>query len=367
MKILLVTGIYRPDIGGPATFIPILAQYLMNEANNIEVLTLKDKSSKIEPELWPVIRVSRDQLLIFRFLRTFFILCKRFKKNDLVFANGLFEQTALVLFFRRKKSIAKVVGDDVWHRALNRGATNLSLIEFNESTLKFYDKIQRSFLVWSLNRFDEITCPSQQLEKIIRKWGVRRPISVIHNGVAIIKCKKQIKHFDLVTVSRLIPLKNIDKIIRIASDSGAKLAVIGDGPKEDELKTYAKFLDADVTFMGSLNNTQVMKILCQSRIFMLLSDHEGLSFSLLEAMAARLTPIVSNITGNTAVVTDMDTGLVVDATNHIKNVSVVKNLLKSPLILQKFGESAAAKVTHDYSQKNQIGKIIELISHVYFK
>jgi glycosyltransferase involved in cell wall biosynthesis len=363
MKILLVCGIYRPDIGGPATYIPTLAERLLNEMHQVEVVTLKNESSIIESEPWLVNRISRNQLLILRFIRTCVMLLKRSKEVDVVFANGLFEETAITLLIRKKRSVAKVVGDDVWHRANNRGTTHLSMVEFNNSKLGINHKLQRSFLTWSLNQFDEITCPSKQLEQIIINWGVRSPITVIPNGAPNVECKNKTKVFDLVSVSRLIKLKNIDRVIRVASECNASLVIVGNGPEENELKIYARSLNANVTFTGSLNNSEVMGVLCQSKIFMLISDHEGMSFALLEAMAVGLAPIVSNVTGNTAVVSNTITGLVVNATNHEEIVEAVKNLLNAPLILKKISESAMIKVKNEYSQESQIKKMVRLILH----
>ena len=47
MKALLITGIYKPDIGGPATYIPKLASRLTELDIEVEVITLKNSSSVI--------------------------------------------------------------------------------------------------------------------------------------------------------------------------------------------------------------------------------------------------------------------------------------------------------------------------------
>ena len=45
MKTLLISGIYRPEIGGPATYIPALATEIQTQGGSVEVVTLKHSSA----------------------------------------------------------------------------------------------------------------------------------------------------------------------------------------------------------------------------------------------------------------------------------------------------------------------------------
>ena len=46
MKVLVSVGIFPPDIGGPATFVPKIANYFQNELNyEIDILTLSDSKN----------------------------------------------------------------------------------------------------------------------------------------------------------------------------------------------------------------------------------------------------------------------------------------------------------------------------------
>jgi hypothetical protein len=57
------------------------------------------------------------------------VIYHKSKSCDVIFANGLFVETALAIVFRRGKTkgIAKIVGDTVWDRAVNQGKTILCL------------------------------------------------------------------------------------------------------------------------------------------------------------------------------------------------------------------------------------------------
>ena len=43
MDILITVGIFPPDIGGPASFVPKIAKYLINKGHNVKIICLSDK------------------------------------------------------------------------------------------------------------------------------------------------------------------------------------------------------------------------------------------------------------------------------------------------------------------------------------
>ena len=362
MKMVLISGIYRPEIGGPATYIPLLAENLMALKHNVEIVTLKDSSAAKQNEPWPVNYINRDQFLFIRFLKTVALILTRIKSVDVIFANGLFQETAIASLLLRKRSVAKIVSDPVWDRALNKNENPLGVVEFNSSSLNFKHKLQRLFLRWSLNRFNVVTCPSIQLKNIIENWGVYRPIEFIPNGVLLVTDKSADSDFDLVTVSRLISLKNIDKMIRASLKTNVSVAVVGSGPEEYNLRKLATSLGAKVTFFGQLDKNEINKILLRSKIYLNLSDHEGLSFSLLEAMSSGLPSIVSNIEGNMNVITDGRNGIVVNAKDENQLINAIKTLIDSPSDRLKFGQAARLKIESEYLQEIQIGKVVNLLT-----
>jgi glycosyltransferase involved in cell wall biosynthesis len=361
MKTLLISGIYRPEIGGPATYLPSLAQYLMHLNHTVEVVTLKNSSNSEQKEPWIVNYVNRDQFILLRILKTVLLIFKKVKNIDSVLANGLLQETAVVISFIKKRSVAKVVSDPVWERALNNSETSLSVIEFNNSNLRLKHKLQRLLLRWSLNRFDVITCPSAQLKKIIENWGVYKPVKFIPNGVTLFNEKSTSKDFDLVTVCRLVNIKNIDKIIRACLETNSSLAVVGSGPEESTLKELAISIGAKVTFFGQLDKNEVNKILLRSKVYLNLSDHEGLSFSLLEAMSSGLPSIVSNIQGNTNVITDGIDGIVINVKDKNQLINAINTLIESQSTRLEYGLAAKSKVKSEYLQEIQIDKVINLL------
>ena len=361
MNCLLISGIYRPEIGGPATYLPTLAKALISQSNKVEVVTLKNSGAPAQSEFWPVNYIARDQNLLLRFIKTVILIIRKARPAEKIFSNGLIQETAIALIFIKRKSVAKVVSDPVWERALNNNETSLNVVDFNASNLKLKQKLQRILLRWSLNRFEVVTCPSIQLKDMILNWGVYRPIEFIPNGVSLVTEKGTNADFDLVTVCRLISLKNVDKIIRASVKTNTTVAVVGTGPEEYRLRELANSLGGKVTFFGQLDRNEVTKILLRSRIYLNMSDHEGLSFSLLEAMSSGLPSIVSNIQGNTNVITNGIDGIVVDVNDENQLTSAIKALIDSQSTRLRYGLAAKSKVKSEYSQEIQIGKVINLL------
>ena len=289
------------------------------------------------------------------------MIIRKAKWAESVFSNGLIQETAVALLFIKRKSVAKVVSDPVWERALNNNETSLNVVEFNNSNLNFKHKLQRVLLRWSLNKFRVVTCPSIQLKNIIENWGVYKPIEFIPNGVSLVNEKSTDSDFDLVTVCRLISLKNIDELIRASAKTNVSVAVVGSGPEEYKLKELAILLGAKVTFFGQLDKNEVNRILLRSKIYLNLSDHEGLSFSLLEAMSSGLPSIVSNIQGNTNVITNRVDGIVVDIKDENQLTNAIKSLIDSQSTRLEYGMAAKSKVKSEYLQEIQIGKVINLL------
>jgi glycosyltransferase involved in cell wall biosynthesis len=361
MKTLLISGIYRPEIGGPATYIPALASEIQTQSGSVEVVTLKNSTATELNEPWSIKYVTRDQFLPLRFIKTYFCIKSRVKTNDFVLANGLFQETSIALLGSGKKSLAKIVGDPVWERAFNRGETSLNIEEFNKSKLNIKHKTQRLFLKWSLNRFSQITCPSLELKNFIKDWGVNKTVSCIPNGIPTIEPRVNSNEFDLISVCRLVKWKNLDHLITANAVNKTKLVIVGSGPEEERLKKLANKLNSNVTFTGQLSEQEVIHYLFRSKIFVLISEYEGLSFSLLQAMACALPSIVSNVKGNLDVITDNIDGIVIDRNMPNSLLDAINLLLQKPADMRRLGEKAREKVLNKYSQKNQLNQVIKLL------
>jgi glycosyltransferase involved in cell wall biosynthesis len=153
----------------------------------------------------------------------------------------------------------------------------------------------------------------------------------------------------------------LDNLITANSVNKTKLVIVGSGPEEERLKKLANELNSNVTFTGQLSNGEVINFLFRSKIFVLISEYEGLSFSLLQAMACGLPSIVSNVKGNIDVISDKIDGIIVDRNKPNSLIDTINLLLQNPTDMRNLGAQAREKVLSKYSQNNQLNLVIKLL------
>jgi glycosyltransferase involved in cell wall biosynthesis len=366
VKVLLTSGIYPPDIGGPATFIPQLAKYLTQTGHTVKVVTLGDGNLTESAADWNIIYISRNSTKIIRILRTIITLWRESKNCDFVFCNGLYIEAGITLKFNKKPSIAKIVGDPVWERFRNKSQSRIDLRSFNNFDLNFLQYLERKLFVFCLSGFKGVICPSMELVKYVKSWGFKGPVTFIANPVTIEPAEKvdSLKKYDVVTVSRLVPWKNIDKLIEVCSLNDWTLGIIGSGPEENILSKLAKTLNARVDFIGQKSSNLIPNYLRQGKVFALISDYEGMSFALLQALSCGIPVVVSNNAGNLGVVTHGYDGLICSLPELKDLEANLKNLLEED-IAKDFSKSGILTIQKKFSSAVIFPRIIQEIQGVF--
>lgn len=359
MKILLTSGIYPPDIGGPASYVPKLSRAFRSEGHQTTVVSLKPRTTGEINRDSETLLVNRG-FLPMRIFKTISQIVFRAISVDRIFSNGLYIESAIAARITGTPSVAKIVGDPLWERKRNNGKTSQSIAEFQTSRLTFLDKCFRGMYRLAFNSFSVITTPSEELARVIRGWGVKPQVIVIPNGVEIPDRIPTEKKYDLVYVGRLVKWKNVDIVIEITSQLGLRTAIIGSGPELINLKEFALRLSANCEFLGDQEKGVIDQTLMASRLFILLSQYEGLSFALLESMAAGITPIVSDAKGNLDVVTDGFNSLVAHLDNLQELPNQLQALLGDELRMRTLGDNALQTVKKKYLASSRISDMIEL-------
>ena len=88
MKILITVGIFPPDIGGPASFVPKIAELYSNSGHDVTVVCLTDRK-QTDNLNFKVVRILRNQNLLIRWIKTVSQIIRQGYNADLLFVNGL--------------------------------------------------------------------------------------------------------------------------------------------------------------------------------------------------------------------------------------------------------------------------------------
>ena len=362
MRVLVTVGIFPPDIGGPATFVPKIAKYFQDELNyEIEILTLSDnKNSNINDD-FSVKRIDRNLPIIYRWLKTIFTIYKLGKNKDLIFVNGLGTETTIANIFLKKKIIRKIVGDPVWERAYSKAKISESFDEFQVKNYGFSISLQKKVRSFSIKKSDIVVTPSQHLKNFILNLGFKNKIEIINNGVFIPEENTNIftnDQINITTVSRLVSHKNIKKIIRAISDLNDPLIylnIIGDGPELNQLQKIS--LESNnkdnIIFHGKLNRDDINHIFLKSDIYIQASNYEGLPHSLLEAMSYGIPVLCTPVGECKEILGNEDRGYILDlpvSKNNIK--SKISEIIGEKNIANKKGERGKDFINEKYNLTN---------------
>ena len=179
-----------------------------------------------------------------------------------------------------------------------------------------------------------------------------KKIIVLHNGIEYQKFKKtanskiiSIQNPIIIgTVCRLEKQKGIRYLLLamnsiLAKFPSAQLEIIGDGSLLEELKELSKNLGISnsVNFFGKF--TDVIPFYKRMDIFILPSIYEGFGIVLLEAMAAGLPVVASNVDGIKEVVVDAESGILISPKNPEAIASAVIQLIENPQLVKSLVEN----------------------------
>jgi 1,2-diacylglycerol 3-alpha-glucosyltransferase len=170
-------------------------------------------------------------------------------------------------------------------------------------------RLLRDFLYWVFvtalyNRATLVVAPTEFAANLLREHGVKRPIAVISNGVpeAFFNVSREpaqtlARPMRVLSVGRLAKEKHNETLLHAVAASAYRndieLTLAGAGPREDELKALAISLGVDAR-IGPVSDEALLALYARADLFVHCGAVELEGMSVLEAMAAGLTVIVSD-------------------------------------------------------------------------
>lgn len=211
----------------------------------------------------------------------------------------------------------------------------------------------RMILALCLRLSDRVVCVSESIAAWARSRYPQHAASVcvIENGVEDVFLQVPAKRTGatreacrFVMVGSLIERKRVDRIITAFGtlSSDTRLTIIGDGPEQARLQALVERsgLRERVEFTGAVPPQAIAERLAQADVFVLASRSEGRPNAVLEAMAAGLPVIASNIPGVDELVEHGTTGFLFNPDSVDNLTRHMQSLADAPDLRRRLGGAA---------------------------
>jgi len=345
-RILFSTGVFPPNIGGPAKIVERLASELADLGYTCHVITFGEDDHVTRS--YKVTRIPFSIPRVFRLLKTLTKTIQLARKVDVIYAldtytNGL--TAALTSKLLGKPLILRFTGDSAWETAFNRGKTGDDVVTFQKQK---HESGMR-FLLWRRNLIlktaHTIITDCQFLKDLLGIIGIdTNKVTVINNPTEellevnfdkdIYKKANHLKDKVLMTMGRLVPWKGVQALIEVMPDILQKypetsLAIVGTGPEEDKLKKLANDLELSksVIFLGKITDKHEKKKLYDSTdVFVLNTFYEGMCNTLVEAMRER-KPVITTRAGGNPEFANENNGILVEYNDKEQIKTAILDLL----------------------------------------
>lgn len=377
-KILITTGIFPPDSGGPASYCQLLLNELPKRGLDVRLITYADDLREADN----VIKISRKQILLKRYFKYLKAVINNLSWSDVVYVQGPISEglpSYLACKLKRKKYILKIVGDYAWEQGKQRFGIKEKLDDFQNKKYGVKVELMRFLQRLVAKNAQVIITPSQYLKNIIQKWGISGDkIKVIYNAASmpeINKNKNRAKN-DLgldkdiiLSASRLVPWKGFGTLIEIMPkllevNQNFTLLIAGEGPDYGHLLEKIKELklEKNVELLGRVERKILFRYMAAGEMFVLNTAYEGLSHLIIEAMSSNLPVITTEAGGNVELIENNKTGILIEYDNKEELISAILKLWQDKNLSEVLAKNAKEKVEKFFNKEIMINKLIRLLN-----
>lgn len=244
-------------------------------------------------------------------------------------------------------------------------------VPFYNERFRIADKIlfQRlSRKIWK--RASSVIANSKGLKELALKTLANTEIEIIPNGIdteqfSQKKYNSSSTEIKFISTGRLIKRKGYEYLIKaLRGIDNVKLTLLGDGNQREELQNLAKSLNVNCVFRGSIPHEKIAAELTQADIFVLPSDNEGMSNSVLEAMACGLPIIVTKVGGTEELISE--NGIIVEKSSTESLRNAIFQYKNNPEKIEEHGVESR-KLAMKYNWENISNQYFELYQKALIK
>jgi glycosyltransferase involved in cell wall biosynthesis len=371
MNVLIATGLYPPEIGGPATYALLLEDHLPERGVTISIV----------PFGW----VRRYPKVVRHFMYAY-KLWQESKEVDVIYALDSISVGVPALFIsklRRKPFLLRLGGDYAWEQGRVRFGLTETLDEYltKKSRRPLMVQLLASVQAFVAKRALRVIAPSEYLKGVIAKWGVSaEKIVVIHSALYPLivegskeELRSQLSYTNptIVSAGRLVPWKGFQALIRVVATLKVQypnitLIIAGDGEELSVLQKEVQTLgiESSVRFVGRVSKEALGASIKAADVFVLNTAYEGLSHQLIEVMDLGTPVVTTTAGGNPELITDGVNGFLVPFNDEFALVDAIKRVLDYPDTRTRIVQSARGR-SKDFSETIMLTKIETLLKNIY--
>ncbi|MEY2746632.1 MAG: hypothetical protein RL112_1674 [Planctomycetota bacterium] len=383
MKVLITSPVFPPDLGGPATYVPSLGRFLVERGHEVHVVAF---CSDPHPAGHPfrVTSIARGSLPA-RYLKAFVEVWKAAKHADVVYVNEhLALLHVLAAKLRAKPVMIRIMVDGSWeiaHRKGWIGGDGIDAYQGKSYGLKvaLVRALQKLWWSWC----DHIISCSDYLRgilvasygvepgKVQRVWnahhGPRAEDVTITRAQARARLGVDPRRPLVLTICRLMGWKRVDNILRALAElpPDTQLAVAGDGDMEVEWKALGASLGLGdrVLWLGNVPHKDIPTWIRAADVFVLNSEYEGLSHTLVEVLHLGTPIVASRVCGNPEVVVDGVNGLLIDPRDHRSTRDAIAKILSNKDLADQFAAAGMAR-RDDFDRERTFGEVVKALERL---
>ena len=365
MKILITTGIFLPEAGGPPTYILNFAKVLLKLKHQVTVLTYSDQVVYDLDKIldFPVVRIVRKNKIL-----NYYHYYKKIKQLlntenfDCVYAFDHFSAGCPVSLAIKNKKIpffVRVGGDFIWERYLESTNKLVTLLEFYQQNL--YQKVEklRFFLIKKVfARADKIIFTTKFQQDIFAKYYdlPQDKLKIINNPVNkdISASIHKNTNKEIIFHGRINKKNNLIFLVQAFAkmqDNSFTLHIIGDGPEKSKLQAEANKLKLkNVIFSDLMSRNALYQKLSAAYLAVYPSLTDISPNGVLESLRLGLPFICTKEIGFDWL---KNKALMFDPKNIGELVNILNNLSKQDFYYEYKQKLAKISYDYDYSQATQ--------------
>jgi teichuronic acid biosynthesis glycosyltransferase TuaC len=218
---------------------------------------------------------------------------------------------------------------------------------------------------------------SEQMTKELVDLGINKnTILYLPNGVDVHTFKPNVPKEDdlLLFVGRVTSSKGLHTLIKSLRflEKPIRLAIIG--PMDPIYRPYIEKLvekenqkeKHEITFLGAMDRTAIVKWYQRASIFVLPSFWEGFPVTILEALSCETPIIATPVGGIPEVIKDHKTGILTPLNNPVALGQNIQYLLDNTEVRNQLGREGRRQIIKNYSLQESVEKLIKIYKQISF-